>query len=134
MGHFEVLEHTADVGLAATGATLDEVFEQATIGLAEIIGIWAPGPADRVEISLAARDVPGLLVDWLSEFLWLHESRSAALASVEVDSVHDDQVSGRFGLSDLQTATGVQVKAITYHQLSVEKVGDEWRARIFFDV
>jgi Archease protein family (MTH1598/TM1083) len=40
---FELLEHTADVGIRARGATLEEAFEQATLGLAEILGALAPG-------------------------------------------------------------------------------------------
>jgi Archease protein family (MTH1598/TM1083) len=39
---FELLEHTADVGIRARGATLEEAFEQATLGLAEVMGALAP--------------------------------------------------------------------------------------------
>jgi SHS2 domain-containing protein len=134
MGGFEILEHTADIGLAATGATLEEVFEQATLGLGDIIGIRARGAGDVVEVELLAPDVPSLLVDWLSEFLWLHESRSAALASVDVDRVAEGRVAGRVGLRPIAVATGIHVKAVTYHQLSVERHGERWRATVFFDV
>jgi SHS2 domain-containing protein len=44
MGGFELLEHTADVGIRARGATLAEAFEQATLGLAEVLGAMRPGP------------------------------------------------------------------------------------------
>ena len=37
-GGFELLEHTADVGIRAWAGSLEEAFEQATEGLAEAIG------------------------------------------------------------------------------------------------
>jgi SHS2 domain-containing protein len=134
VGGFRLLEHTADIGLEAEGATLEEVFEQATIGLADIIGIRSSGPADTVEVEVAARDIGGLLVDWLSEFLWLHESRAAALASVAVQEVTTERAAGHLGLTPMRDASGIQVKAITYHQLTVEKRAAGWRATVFFDV
>ena len=83
MGGFELLEHTADVGVRARGATLEEAFEQATLGLAEVLGGRRPGPGDAVPVEVAAGDPGGLLVDWLNEVLWLHETRGhAAIAAV----------------------------------------------------
>ena len=46
MAGVELLEHTADVGIRARGATLEEAFEQATLGLAEVLGALAPGAPD----------------------------------------------------------------------------------------
>jgi SHS2 domain-containing protein len=134
VGGFQVLEHTADVGVAATGATVEEVFEQAMLGLADIMGVRSGGPAEHVQVRLSGSDMPALLVDWLSEFLWLHESRGAALASVRVEDVTDNHVVGRVGLTPLTEVTGIQVKAITYHQLTVAKDETGWRATVFFDV
>jgi SHS2 domain-containing protein len=133
-GSFEILEHTADVGIRATGATPAEVFEQAALGLADIIGIRTTGPGEVVEIALDGSDRGGLLVDFLSEILWLHESRSAALASVTVDEASNSRVGGRVVLTPLKTALGTQVKAITYHQLRVEQEAGGWTATVFVDV
>ena len=134
MGGFRLLDHTADIGLEATGATPEEVFEQATLGLADIIGIRSLGPAESVEIEVSATDMPALLVDWLSEFLWLHESRSTAIVWVSVREVTGERAAGNVGLTPMGEATGIQVKAITYHQLTVEKQATGWRATVFFDV
>jgi SHS2 domain-containing protein len=134
VGGFEILEHTADVGLRATGVTLEEVFEQATLGLADIIGIRGNAAGTVEPVDLTGSDIPGLLVDWLSEFLWLHETRAAALVSVQVRQVTDERVHGWIELAPLGEATGVQVKAVTYHQLAVEREPGGWRATVFFDV
>ena len=133
---FEILEHTADVGIRAEGKTLSDVFEQASLGLADIMGIYAPGAGDTEDIEVEAPDLGALLVDWLSEILWLHDSRDALLAGIDVSDVTETKARGRVSLvpGAGAQATGTQVKAITYHQLEVTPIPAGWRAVVFVDV
>lgn len=136
MTGFEILEHTADVGIRATGATIEEVFEQATLGLVDISGIGTNEEAEGVLIDLEAPDEGALLVDWLSEVLWLHDSRDALVSSVDIEKVAGGRVQGRVGLVPRGESVpdGTQVKAITYHRLRVERSDDGWVADVYVDV
>lgn len=136
MGDFEILEHTADIGLRARGLNLEETFEQATRGFAEIAGIWAPAGGDEVAIDVTSGDLEALLVEWLSEVLYLHETRDAALAGVELASVDDGRATGTLTLTPLgkEPSEGVPIKAITYHQLKIERTSDGYSAEVFFDI
>jgi SHS2 domain-containing protein len=132
---FEILEHTADVGLRAWGDTLEELFASATEAVAYIAGAWEPGPGEEVSIGVEAADREGLLVDWLSETLYLFDSRSGALGAVQVASVSGGSCRGTVTLRELQNPDeGVQVKAITYHQLKVAQVTDGWAATVYLDI
>jgi SHS2 domain-containing protein len=135
MAGFEILEHTADVGIRAFGDSLPELFEQATRGLANVAGIWATGEGEQVEVAVEGDDLGGLLVDWLSEILWLHDSRDMLLTSVDVAWV-DRGVKGNVRLlaRGSRSATGTQVKAVTYHQLRVERIATGWEADVYLDV
>jgi SHS2 domain-containing protein len=134
MGEFEIIEHTADVGIRATGATSEELFEQATLGLAEISGIRIQGPGEVVPIELTGTDRAGLLVDWLSEVLWLHDVRAAGIVSVRIDEASENEVRGGVELGPLTKGSGTQVKAVTYHQLQMAQGPDGWTATVFVDV
>jgi SHS2 domain-containing protein len=130
---FELLEHTADVGIRARGATLEEAFEQATLGLAEVQGSSA-GPGERVEVRVSATDLGGLLVDWLNEVLWLAETRRAAVADVRVERVGDGTALGWIGFGS-GGPEGTFVKAVTYHRLRVEPdPGGGWLVEVYLDV
>jgi SHS2 domain-containing protein len=134
---FEILEHTADVGIRARGATLEEVFEAATRGLADIAGLWSRDDGERTAIEVEAPDLGALLVDWLEEVLWLHDSRDVLFGAVQVDRVGGGRASGSLTLVPRAGAgiAGTQVKAITYHQLRVERVTDSgWVAEVYVDV
>jgi SHS2 domain-containing protein len=133
MGAFELLEHTADIGIRATGASLEEVFEQATAGLAEVLGAWRPGPGEPEALAVAGDDPGGLLVDWLNEILWLLEVRQAAVAGVRVRRVGGGRASGELALTG-GPPDGTTVKAATFHQLLVEPADGGWVAEVYLDV
>jgi len=136
MGDFELLEHTADVGIRARGATLEEAFEQATQGLAEVLGARRPGPGEAVAVEVTAGDPGALLVDWLNEVLWLHETRGhAAIAAVRVERVGGDRAAGSVTFSSTDPpADGTFVKAVTYHRLRVGRDAGGWLAEVYLDV
>ena len=137
---FELLEHTADVGIRALGTTLEEAFEQVTLGLAEVQGAPTPeptaDPGERVGVRVSATDLGGLLVDWLNEVLWLAETRRAAVADARVERVGDDTASGWVVLgSGGPGPEGTSVKAATYHRLRVEPdPGGGWLVEVYMDV
>lgn len=142
-GGFELLEHTADVGIRAWAGSLEEAFARATEGLAEVLGALRPpggsgetGPREAVAVEVTADDLGGLLVDWLNEVLWLREVRQAALAGVEVERVGDGVARGSVALASGGPAPdGTFVKAVTYHRLRVEPdPGGGWLLEVYLDV
>ncbi|MFN2587880.1 MAG: archease [Actinomycetota bacterium] len=140
MARFEILEHTADVGIKAEAVDLPGVFEQATLGLLDIIGTWSPGAAEAseaVEVEVEAGDSGALLVDWLGEVLYVHDSRDAVVTSLEMSDVTPEHARGRIGIAPRDQEAyegGTQVKAITYHRLSVEETPEGWTATVYVDV
>ena len=136
MSPYEVLEHTADVGLLARATSLEATFREASIGMLEIAGSFHPGEGEPVSVSVEAGDRAGVLVDWLSEVLYVQDSRGDSIAEVVVDLVSDTSAQGRVFVRPFagDPSEGVQIKAVTYHQLSVERDDQGWYARVFFDV
>lgn len=138
MGRFEILEHTADVGLRALAPDVASLFEQATRGLCDIAGIWQDQSdgGEVCEIVVEARDREALLVDWLSEVLYTHDARNVAISSVLVNEVLESQARGHIRVLPLGEGadTAIQVKAVTYHQLTVRETPAGWTATVFFDI
>ncbi|MDQ3646752.1 MAG: archease [Actinomycetota bacterium] len=138
MKGFEIIEHTADVGVRATGASLEEVFEQTTLGLLDIAGAWNPASsaAPPIPIEIEAGDLGALLVEWLGEILYLQEARDSVVTHLAVSHVGDGRATGSVTLEPRgdRVLEGTAVKAITYHEVKVEQVGDVWEAQIYVDV
>lgn len=139
MKEFRVLEHTADIGFEAFGASREDVFRSAGRALMSvIIDLESVRPQDRVRLEARASDRQALLVNWLSEILYLQDSGGWLFADFEIGTLGEKSVSGagrgeRFDRSRHQMK--LLVKAITYHQLTLEKTTDGlWRAQVYVDI
>ncbi len=135
---YETFEHTADLGLRVTAADLPELFCEAARGLFSII---VAEPTDivarqreRIEIAGQRRDE--LLFDWLSELLYLFESRRLLLADfeVEIDAVGLQAVVRGEPWNPDRHPLEHEVKAITYHGLKVEPTAGGWLAEVIVDI
>jgi SHS2 domain-containing protein len=135
-GGFEVLEHTADVGVRAEASSLEECFRQMTLGLLDISGAHRPDGGDKRDISVEADDLGALLVYWLEEVLYLQDSADAVVTDVTVDRVESREARGSISIAPRgdDVLEGTAVKAITYHQLEVTRTEEGWTATVFFDI
>jgi len=138
MAPFEILEHTADVGIRATGDTLEEAFASAGRALAELLGAWFPGEGEERLVAVgSARDPGDLLAVWLDELLFIHERDDIVFGRIEVDGVTEHDLAGRIWVAPRgeRRLEGTGVKATTYHRLRVEREEDGgWILEAYLDV
>lgn len=133
---FELLEHTADVGIRAFGSGVAQAFTQAAFGLAELMGVRVPGPGERRLVRVEGGDEEDLLVGFLNELLYLHETELAGFSRIDVREVSDRALEAEVELVPLrEPGAGVAVKAATYHQVAVEQRPDGTvEVRVYVDV
>ncbi len=141
---FEIIEHPADVGFRAYGATLEELFANAAEALftlaCELEGIEE---REQRTVYASARDLESLLFAWLAEILAAGDAEKMFFRRAEVKELQppasnrDGEVRGvvygeRFDRS--RHHPGTYIKAVTYHQLRMERTADGWRATVYLDV
>lgn len=138
MQSFRILEHTADVGFEAWGATREEVFANAARALINlIVDLEAVNPREQVAVQIQGSDPASVLVNWLSELLYLHDADAWLFREFEIQDLQDDSLSAlargeKFDRSRHQAK--LMVKAITYHQLVLEESPQGWRAQVYVDI
>lgn len=134
---YEVMSHTADTGILAHGASLREVFENAAFAMFDLMyGIGDLVAEDRVEVEVEATTMEELLVDWLSTLLSEAEINDLAFCSFGIDVLVEGRLIGWVGgesTVDLELV-GPPIKAVTYHELAIDRSSDGWSARVVFDV
>ncbi len=132
---YEEIEHTADTGIRAYGKTASALFESAAEGLFSLIANPAKvEPKGEVEIRLRAEDLPRLLVAWLSELLFLHETQHLLFSKFEVHVRGTTLRALAWGetIDKRRHELKLAVKAVTYHRLSVDVT--KGVAEVIFDV
>ena len=136
MKKYELLEHTADIGVKAYGMTISEAFEHAAKGMFDII--TDESDIDLVgeyEIVIEAPDVEQLLVDWLSKLLYLNDAQDLVFGKFEV-TISENHLSAHvYGekYNKKKHRMGVEVKAVTYHMLQVQKTNPIF-VQVLFDI
>ena len=135
---YETFEHTADLGLRMRAESLNELFAEAGRALFSVIvaNFDSVEPVRELSFRIEGTRRDDLLSDWLAELLYTFDARRVLLSAFDVEV-------GQNGLR--ATARGepfdpsrheldMEVKAITYHGLKVERDGDGWLAEVIVDL
>ncbi len=142
MRRFEIIEHPADIGFVAFGADLRSLFENAAAAMCAL----ACDPAtieerERRAVRASGADLESLLFDWLAETLAIQDGEKLFFRRVDVDALSDSSaplsVTGTAHGEKYDRArhhAGTYIKAVTYHQLRVERTAEGWKATVYLDV
>jgi len=135
---FEVLEHTADIGLRATGATLKETFAEAALGLESIAFDMASAKGTEPrEIVITGEDYESLLVNFLNEVLFLLDGARLVMTDFVVEELNSAVIRARCRTEprDAQKHPAkVVVKGVTWHQLKIGQTDTVWMAEVYLDI
>lgn len=143
---FEFLEHTADVLVRAYGKTIEEALSSIAKGMFEIMtDTETIEPRITVEIHVCGFDLENLVYRWLEELLYHHDAFNYVFGKFKVISISEKVVDNEKMLCLTAYAYGEEfdrakheprtvVKAVTYHQMRVERVDDGWVMEVVFDI
>jgi SHS2 domain-containing protein len=135
---FELFEHTADLGLRVTSIDLDGLFRDAASGLFAMIAEPAAHgrPAGRRAFEITGERHDFLMVDWLTELLYVFDTERLLSGEFEVTvdgrGLRASAACFTLDVGDYQVLR--EVKAITYHGLKVERTADGWLAEVIVDI
>jgi len=135
---YRILEHPSDVGIEASGPDLREAFRQAAMGMISIVvNPSSVRGSVRKDISIEGSDVENLLVRWLSEILYLYDGEDFLAGSIELLELSSTKLRAKvFGehVDEQRHSLKMDVKAVTYHQLSVSAGPSGSTVRVFLDI
>ena len=136
---YEPLEHTAEAGIIARGATLAEAFANAAEGMYAVI-VELDGVEEREtrEVALEGENFEALLVDWLLELVFLTETEGLVFHRFQIDELSEARLRGRaWGErfdAQRHRSHNVMVKAVTRYLLEIAQEDGGYRVQVLFDI
>ena len=136
MKKYEVIPEisTADLCIKSYGKTLEEAFENLAFGMFEtMVDTKKIRPKIKLRIEKDAED---LVFDWLSELLYLHDSKGIFFCDFMVKISKDKgyrivaDVSG----GPLEEKPRREVKAVTYHMMEINEEEGIHSIRVVLDM
>jgi SHS2 domain-containing protein len=135
---YVVLNHTADSGIMVCGTDIRNLFENTATAMMQIMVSSRHTEKTRtIKLSLDEQDLPGLMVRWLGEILYLFAGEKEVVTDVKIDAISPSHLEATLESMpfdpDLHEIL-CEIKAVTYHQIEVAKKDDYWEARVIFDL
>jgi len=135
---YQIIDHTADLGIIVEGTDVKNLFIRAAQAMTDLM---VEGDISKKtvmkDVSLQGEDFPDLMVKWLGEILYLFNGEKLLVHTIEIKSISPITLKSTLTLSSFEPEhhqVKREIKAVTYHQISVDQVNDGWQARIIFDI
>ena len=135
---FEIIDHTADIGIIAYGKDIKELFSNAALALFSLI--TEPESVKeklRRDLEIVSEDRDSLLIEWLNELIYLFDAEHILFTRFDIENLNHNQLKAScYGESFDPSRHKIKmgVKAATYHMLKVDKDGSGYQAQVIFDV
>lgn len=135
---FRLFDHTADLGIEVFGETLKALFAHAALALVSL----TTDPEKIISIAerhfaVEGEDRADLFINFLREVLYIINGEGFLPCEVSLDEMQPNylQATVRGEYFDAQRhRIHKEIKAVTYHQASVEQGPKGWKGRVIFDV
>lgn len=132
---FEILGHPADVKVRAYGKNMEELFANAALGMMHVLygeNLKTCKPGKTESVQLTSNDQEALLVDWLSDLLFLTDTNDNAYSNYSFQKLTETELQAEIASCAAQAID--DIKAVTYHGLKIEKENGFLQATILFDI
>ncbi len=142
MKQYEILEHKADLKIKAFGKEKSELFLNMLLGMTSGLhpkikkqkGPYGEQAAKFKKIKVKSPDLETLLVDFLSEVLYLTQVNKEVYKEAELKKFTDTEIESELIGQEVERF-GEDIKAVTYHGLDIhQKVDGTWEATVLFDI
>lgn len=138
MKRYEIIEHTADIGLRVFGHSQKDLFHNAALACFEqITDLNKVEKKKTISIELEAPDKTELFISWLRELIYQSDARKMFFSYfdiMQIDELHLRGVASGEPMDLNKHTIKAEVKAVTYHQLKIENKNGFWTAEVILDV
>ena len=138
MKTYELIDHTADIGLRAFGENLEELFRNGAIGMFEMMTeLDKVALKVRKTVRLDEANVEDLFIRWLQELLFRFSVDHVFYRDFQFSEISEKGLSATIcgePMDERKHVLKKEVKAVTYHGLKVTQNADGWTGEVIFDI
>ncbi|KJU84736.1 hypothetical protein MBAV_003076 [Candidatus Magnetobacterium bavaricum] len=138
MPGYKEIDIAGDIGLKIYGSNLEELFINAALGLYSFItDVDDLRGTTSITVDVTEETTPRLLVAWLNELIYRFDvddfiGKTVVITDIDEQHIRAELTGEPFDIHRHQR--GILVKAATYHQLNIDKQGQQLIATVICDV
>ena len=131
--NYEILDHPSDVRVRVFGDTKEELFLNAMEGMNAVLKPDLLKKTTNRRVAVNSYDLNALLVDFLSEVLYLSQVNKEIYIDVVFNKFSDKELEGELKGNKVESFSE-DIKGVTYHDLKIEQKNGSYEAVILFDI
>ena len=134
----QIFNHIADLGIIVKGPDIKTLFLFACRAMIDLmVSGETGGKIISKDIEIEGDDYADLMVRWLGEILYLFNAENLTVNSIDILFISPNRIKSHLLLSPLDPEKQEilrEIKAVTYHQISVRMIEKGWKAKVIFDI
>ncbi len=136
---YRFIDHTADLAIKFYGKTIEELFINSALSLSEIIFARnqdsSKNIGDKLSLQFSANEINVLYIDFLREILFQVNTNFRYFYKIEINIFSNNKISMDcfYHILDIENVTQ-EIKAVTYHNIEINKEKDFYSALVTFDI
>jgi len=134
---YEIIQHTADIGIKVKGRTLPKTIGKSILAMSDLmLGNMKIGSSEEKGFTIEENDLEIALVSILEEVLYIFEYHKFGVSLCSVNIKNNEYRVHLNGAhyNPNKITDGMEIKAVTYHQLKVKRTPDNWIVSVIFDI
>jgi len=139
MGEYELIDHTADIGIKLKARDLSSLFVNSAAAMFDVIApkkkTRKPFQGKNFIIHLEEDSLDELFMAWLRELLSLADCEDVIFTEFIITQLTETELKANVTGSQRSHFHVIrEIKAVTYHDLKVGQTGGMFKAEVIFDV
>ncbi|HMA63467.1 MAG TPA: archease [bacterium] len=135
---YTAFDHTSDLGIEVNATNMEELFINAALALYDqLLHDYQQDPQFQEKINLQATDQELLLHDFLGELLSLFWSEYKIYTNFQIEklsNIHLDLIADGYQRDSDKLRIKREIKAVTYHQLQIKQIENNYQAKFVLDI
>lgn len=133
----------ADIAYESYGKDLNELFENAALAIFELsANLKTVDAKQKIEFELENEKIDNLLYDFLSEILFLKDSKYMVFKKVKL-TISENKKNKKYQLKAILEGDTINpqkqqlendIKAVTMHMFELKKEKNQWKATVVVDI
>ena len=136
---YQIIDHIADIGIILKAPDIESLFVRAALSMTDLM-VKGDNSEKKLlkDVKIKGHDLPDLMVRWLGEILYLFQGEKLLVHSIEDITIRDKiQLMSRLQCARYNRCKHevlMEIKAVTYHQISIVKTNEGWETKVIFDI
>lgn len=132
---YKFLPHTADIQFVVSSKTLEGLFSESALAMKKAICDSKISEKIHKKIKIKGHDLINLLYNFLEEILFIMDTENLIFSKVKKIKFKNEGMLAEIDFDEIEKyETYLEIKAITYNEMYVEKKNGFWEAKVTIDV